>query len=95
MNDKEIIVRLITIVETRRERKRSGFRPIYNFRPEELMKHGYVVVSVGLDATRRRVMELSKVVFHNLLLYPRWELLSAVQTSKIIGLISQISMIKA
>ena len=31
---------------------------------EELMKHGYVVVSVGLDATRRRVMKLSKVVFH-------------------------------
>ena len=32
---------------------------------EELMKHGYVVGAVGLDATRRRVMILSKVVFHN------------------------------
>ena len=31
---------------------------------EELKKHGYVVVVVGLDATRRRVMKLNKVVFH-------------------------------
>ena len=30
------------------------------------MKHVYVVVAVGLDATRRRDMKLSKVVFHKL-----------------------------
>ena len=33
---------------------------------EELMKHGYVVGRVGADATRKGLMKLSKVVFHNI-----------------------------
>ena len=32
---------------------------------EELMKHGHVVGRVGVDATRKGLMKLSKVVFHN------------------------------
>ena len=34
---------------------------------EEIMKHGYVVISVGLDTTRRRVLKLSKVAFHTII----------------------------
>ena len=40
---------------------------------EELMKHGYIVGRVGLDATRRRVTKLSKVVFHNAIFSDRQE----------------------
>ena len=34
---------------------------------EELMKHGYVVGRVGVDATREGLMKLSKFVFHTIL----------------------------
>ena len=31
---------------------------------EELMKHGYVVGRIGVDATRKGLVKLSKVVFY-------------------------------
>ena len=38
---------------------------------EELMKHCLVIVAVGLDATKRRVIKLSKVVFRNSIKYEK------------------------
>ena len=34
---------------------------------EDLMKHGYVVGRIGVDGTRKGLIELSKVVFHRVL----------------------------
>ena len=42
---------------------------------EELMKHGYVVGRIGEDGTRRRLMKLSKVVFHIIFIYNTIKLL--------------------
>ena len=39
---------------------------------EELMKHGYVVGRIGVDGTRKGLIELSKVVFHNIFLLTLW-----------------------
>ena len=36
---------------------------------EELMKHGYLVGRIGVDATRKGLMKLSKVVFHKLFIF--------------------------